>query len=102
MQPKLAISSIGAPHAIHADRVVGNMMRHLSLRHAVLWELVDRITKGGYVRDGNPRAQGKLRDRIKATGASFVHLEAGKRGKYKLIVSDLVGSGQFSERPIGR
>jgi hypothetical protein len=57
----------------------------------VLWQLVDEITKCGYVRDGNPRAQGKLCDRIKAAGASFLHLEPGKRGKYKLILSDLVG-----------
>jgi hypothetical protein len=85
------IQSVGAPHELHADRVVAAMMRHLSKQHAALWELIDGVTKGGYVRDGNPRAQGKLRDRIKAAGASFVHLEAGKRGKYKLIVSDLVG-----------
>jgi hypothetical protein len=96
----LEIQSVGAPHAIHADRVVANMMRHLSLRHAVLWELVDKITKGGYVRDGNPRAQGKLRDQIKAGGASFVRLTPGKRGKYKLLVSDLVGWNPNSDRLI--
>jgi hypothetical protein len=77
------------------------MMRHLSLRHAALWKLVDKITKGGYVRDGNPRAQGKLRDQIKAAGASVVHLESGKRGKYKLLVSDLVGWDPHFDRLIG-
>jgi hypothetical protein len=97
MQPELAISSIGAPHSINADRIVANMTRHLSQQHATLWELVDGITKGKYVRDGNPRAQGKLRDRIKAAGASFVQLETGKRGKYTLIVSDLVGWNPYTD-----
>jgi hypothetical protein len=96
----LEIQSVGAPHSIHADRVVANMMRHLSLRHASLWELVDKITKGGFVRDGNPRAQGKLRDQIKAAGASFVRLTPGKRGKYKLLVSDLVGWDPATDRLI--
>jgi hypothetical protein len=97
MQHELAISSIGAPHSIHADRIVANMLRQLSKQHATLWELVDGITKDKYVRDGNARAQGKLRDRIKAAGASFVHLESGKRGKYKLIVSDLVGWNPYTD-----
>jgi hypothetical protein len=96
----LEIQSVGAPPELHANRVVAAMMRNLSLRHATLWELVDKITKGGFVRDGNPRAQGKLRDQIKAAGASYVHLTPGKRGKYKLLVSDLVGWDQYTDRLI--
>jgi hypothetical protein len=100
MLSTLEIQSVGAPPAPHADRVVANMMRHLSLRHAELWRLVDGITRGVYVRDGNPRAQQKLADRIKAAGASFVHLESGKRGKYKLLVSDLIGWDPATDRRI--
>jgi hypothetical protein len=95
MQPELAISSIGVPHELHAI-----MMRHLSHQHAVLWEQIDGITKGGYVRDANPKTQGKLCDRIKAAGASFVHLEPGKRGNYKMIVSDLIGWNPHTDRII--
>jgi hypothetical protein len=97
----LEIQSVGAPPAPHADRVVANMMKHLSIRHAELWAIVDKVTVGGFVRDGNPRAQQKLADRIKAAGASFVHLTPGKRGKYKLLVSDLTGWDQHTDRLIG-
>ena len=96
----LEIQSVGAPPAPHADRVVGNMMRHLSLRHAELWRLVSNVTEGKYVRDGNKRAQQKLADRIKAAGASSVHLTPGKRGKYKLLVGDLIGWDQHADKMI--
>jgi hypothetical protein len=41
MQPELAISSIGAPHEIHANRVVANMMRHFAKRHIALLNIHD-------------------------------------------------------------
>jgi hypothetical protein len=91
MQPELAISSIGAPHEIHANRVVANMMRHFAKRHVATWELITAITKNPLARDGNARAQGKLEAKVQAAGAAWKHLEPGKRGKYRLIVSSWVG-----------
>jgi hypothetical protein len=94
------IQSVGAPHELHADRVVAAMMKYLAEKHAALWHEVDAITRGPHVRDGNPRAQAKLAARIKAAGATHMHLTAGKRGKYLLVIRDLIGWSPSADCPI--
>ena len=56
----IKIESIGAPNAIHADRIMSLMLRSLAEDHAVLWALVHGITRDPFAKDGNPRAQAKL------------------------------------------
>jgi hypothetical protein len=84
--PALEIQSVGAPPEKHADRVVAEMMRHLAKQHAEMWDTIKSAAHGPFVRDGNPRAQRKLAEKVKAAGAKYVHLEPGKRGKYRLSV----------------
>jgi hypothetical protein len=87
----LAISSIGAPHSIHADRITANMMRFFAKRHIATWEMITSVTKDPRARDGGPRAQRKLQLKVEAAGAAWTCLDAGKRGKYRLVVSSWVG-----------
>jgi hypothetical protein len=96
----LEIQSIGAPHELHANRVVGNMMRHFAKRHAATWELIISVTKDPHARDGNARAQRKLQSKIEAAGAAWTHLDPGKRGKYRLTVSSWVGWNPSSDSRI--
>jgi hypothetical protein len=85
------IGSIGLPHAIHADRIIGLMLQELAQRNAKLWAAIYAITKGPNVRDGNPRAQAKLEARIKALGVLGTDLQPGKRGCYELRIYSLAG-----------
>jgi hypothetical protein len=91
MTAGLQIQSVGAPHELHADRVVAAMMRHFAKRHAATWELIVAVTKDPFTRDGNSRAQRKLQLKVEAAGAAWTHLEPAKRGKYKLSVASWVG-----------
>jgi hypothetical protein len=88
---ELAISSIGAPHELHADRIVANMLKHFAQQNAKMWDVIHSITKGPFVRDGNPRAQKKLAERVKTAGAEWVQLTPGKRGRYRLSIYAMVG-----------
>jgi hypothetical protein len=76
------------------------MMGHLARQHASLWQIVEQVTKGPHVRDGNPRAQAKLEAKIKAAGAFFTRLQTGKRGRYKLIIFDWTGWDRDADRRI--
>jgi hypothetical protein len=87
----LQIQSVGAPHALHADRIVANMLRQLAEENAVLWALVHGITRDPFARDGNPRAQAKLEAKVRAAGADYTILETGKRGRYRLSVYAFTG-----------
>jgi hypothetical protein len=49
------IQSIGPPHEIHADRVVGEMLRDLARKRAHLQDAIAEEFRNA--RDGNPRAQ---------------------------------------------
>jgi hypothetical protein len=85
------IQSVGPPHALHADRIIGLMMQRMAKQHAELWAAVDAILKDPYCRDGNPRAQAKLEAKIKNLGAWGTILIPGKRGRYALHVYSLAG-----------
>jgi hypothetical protein len=85
----IKINSIGPPPERHADRVVAEMMRDLARRHADVHPAIADAFKSS--RDGTPKSQRKMADRIKRAGAFHVILETGKRGKYSLAIIELVG-----------
>jgi hypothetical protein len=79
------IASEGPPPERHADRVVNDMIRWLAVETARSREAVVHVL--AHSADGNPKAQGRLADRIRAAGNGVitqVGLESGKRGRYRL------------------
>jgi hypothetical protein len=85
------INSIGLPHAIHADRIIGLMLQQMVKRHAELWATIRAVAEDRRARDGNPRAQAKLEARIKSLGALMTSLIPGKRGRYELRIHSFAG-----------
>jgi hypothetical protein len=85
------INSVGPPHAIHADRIIGLMLQQMAQRNAQLWAAIHAVTKDPHVCDGNPRAQVKLEAKIKKLGALLTILKPGKRGRYELLIHSLAG-----------
>jgi hypothetical protein len=85
----MIIRSVGAPPEKHADRVVGEMMRYLAEQRARLWPAIQEVIARS--KDGSPKAQRKMADRIRAAGATHTVLEPGKRGKYSLVIFDMAG-----------
>jgi hypothetical protein len=67
------------------------MLRQMVKQHSLLWAAIHAVTKGPYVRDGNPRAQAKLEAKVKSLGALFTDLNPGKRGRYELLIYSLAG-----------
>jgi hypothetical protein len=85
---ELAISSVGAPHPYHADRVTGLMMSHLARQSSHLADTMRELARKAY--DGSPRALRRLEQRLQTIGTvcnrrivSTV-LHPGKRGQYRL------------------
>jgi hypothetical protein len=85
------IGSVGPPHEIHADRVIGLMLQQMVQKHSKLWAAIHAFTKDPHARDGNPRAQIKLAAKIKKLGALLTDLKPGKRGHYELLIYSLAG-----------
>jgi hypothetical protein len=92
------INSLGPPPERHADRVVAEIMRNMAKRHASVVSAVTEAFKSS--RDGMPKAQRKMAERIIKAGAYSVDLYPGKRGKYKMIVVERVGWNPFKESKI--
>jgi hypothetical protein len=83
------ITSVGPPPERHADRVVAAMMRHLVAQRMVTWRAIAKVLATSY--DRSPRAQQKLAERLRRAGARHLDLEPGKKGRYRLAFSDVVG-----------
>jgi hypothetical protein len=79
-----AIQSIGAPPALHADRVVAEMLRVMAADRARATAAIGAVVRSSS--DGTPRGQRKLEARIRAAGAARTHLRTGTRGRYTLMV----------------
>jgi hypothetical protein len=94
------IQSIGKPPERHADRVVAIWLRHLAERNARIANAVDEITRNPYTRDGSPKAQQRLEQKVKAAGASRTILETGRRGKYRLMAFSWIGWNPILDAPI--
>jgi hypothetical protein len=100
MQPELAIHSVGPPPSAHASRVVANMLKHLASRHATLYSIIEGIANDPHVRDGNPKAQRRLEQKIRNVGSVHTHLVPGKRGVYTLKVFMWIGYNPFTNKII--
>jgi hypothetical protein len=85
----IAIQSINAPPERHADRVIAAMLRDLARRRAEIAKAI--ITARLTSRDGQPRAQQRMVERIRKAGAVDVTLKPGTRGRYELTIYELVG-----------
>jgi hypothetical protein len=76
------IQSVGPPPERHADRVVAEMLQHLSQMTADLLPNLTSAVEGSS--DGSPRAQRKLEARLQRSGAIGTVLKPGKRGCYQI------------------
>jgi hypothetical protein len=86
------IQSIGPPPALHADRVVAEMIHHIiaerDRRWAVYWDEWDH----GSI--GNPLGQSRMVERMRKAGGKLLlllHLDPGKRARFELTVSEIAG-----------
>jgi hypothetical protein len=99
MNAPATILSAGPPPERHADRVTAEMLRELARRSATLMDaLVDTIIDS---KDGNPKAQQKMADRLRKAGASHVTLTPGKRGRYELHIYSEAGWDPARDAEIG-
>jgi len=83
------IQSVGPPPERYADRVTAQMMHQLARTHASVWMAINEAVAASS--DGGARAQRKMEERIKRAGALRTELTPGKRGRYTLIVHNIVG-----------
>jgi hypothetical protein len=83
---ELAITSVGPPPALHADRVVGQMAGHLIEQAAHIRGELQQII--AHSNDGGPRAQRKLREKLLQAGTVMgrrivaCNLVTAKKGRY--------------------
>lgn len=95
------IKSIGLPPEKHADRVVAEMLRWTVAAQTKRWEKIQDILEKN--KDGNPRAQARMVQRLKDAGGAFfsdVFLDPGKRGRYTIHVLDIAGWNPIKKKPI--
>lgn len=87
------------PPERHADRVVAQLMRDLAQKQALVAKSM-RDAFAASSRDGSPRAQQRMANRIKAAGAIHVDLKSGTRGRYRLMIEELRGWDPAEHRTI--
>jgi hypothetical protein len=75
------------------------MLRDLARKRAQIEMAVGAAIDNS--KDGNPRAQAKMAERMRRAGAEHVSLTPGKRGKYTLQVWQWVGWDPIRDREIG-
>jgi hypothetical protein len=83
---------VGPVPARHADRIVAEMLRAIVRARGSIYDQVSAVVKSS--RDGNPRAQAKMAERLWAAGGELlchVGLDPGKRGRYELLVVAVQG-----------
>ena len=102
---ELAISSVGPPHPLHADRVIALMTRHLVDRARHIRDALKDIAFNA--NDGSPPAQHKLAQRLIKAGTVLGHqtvctgLSPGKRGRYTIRMLFWSGWDKARDREIG-
>jgi len=87
MKPIPQIESVGLPPEIHADRVVGEMLRWLAAEHAGAWKRVQAAIRPA----GTPKAQARLLQAIRRAGGDTVFhtlLQEGTRGRFRIYGLD--------------
>jgi hypothetical protein len=86
------IKSLGPPPALHADRVVAEMLQLLIRMRAAMWDdFWAAVASGSF---GNPVGQQRLVRRLREAGGLFlpaVLLDPGKRARFTLVVCEIVG-----------
>jgi hypothetical protein len=93
MQQFPTITSLGLPPEKHADRIVAEMLRIIAAKRAECWPKLHAVLDGR-VADGNPAAQQRLLNKMKAAVHNFLlgsHLTPGKRGRYTIRLICLDG-----------
>ena len=95
----IEIQSIGPAPERHANRVVAEMLRDLARKRAQIEVAVSAAVDNS--KDGNPRAQAKMAERMRRAGAEHVSLTPGKRGKYTIQIWQWVGWDAGRDREIG-
>ena len=66
----IGIQSIGLPPTRHADRIIALMLRDLARKRAQIDLAVSAAIDNS--KDGNPRAQAKMAERMRRAGAERV------------------------------
>jgi hypothetical protein len=94
----LEIQSIGPPPEQHADRIVAAMLRDLAKKRAQVELAVLAAIENS--KDGNPKAQAKMAERIRQAGAEYVSLQPGKRGKYTIMIQQMIGWDPIRDQEI--
>ena len=97
---ELQVQSVGAPPERHADRVVSEMISHLSREHAQRWEFIENLVRNPYVHDGGPKSQARLEAKVKAAGGVQTFLRPGKKGRYCLRAYSWMGWNPLTNAPI--
>lgn len=72
--------------ARHAERVIAEMMRDLAAKRARILPAIERALRES--KDGAPRAQQRMAERIRKAGVLRVDLMTGKRGKYHMLIHE--------------
>jgi hypothetical protein len=96
---EIAVQSVGAPPERHADRVIAAMLRDLAKRRARIAPAITSAIVNS--KDGGPRAQQRMVERIHQAGAQFVHLKPGTRGRYELTIIEVTGWNPINDEEIG-
>jgi hypothetical protein len=91
--------SIAAPPERHADRVIAAMLRGLAQKRAQVTPAMQEVLHKS--KDGTPRAQLRMAERLRKAGAMHVQLFAGTRGRYKMLVLEITGWNPGTDREIG-
>jgi hypothetical protein len=94
---EIAIQSLGAPPERHADRVIAAMLRLLAQRRAPITKAITEARRAS--KDGGVRAQQHMAERIRRAGAIKVSLKSGTRGRYRMLIFELVGSDHRCGNP---
>jgi hypothetical protein len=92
-RPLPAITSLGLPPEMQADRVVAEMLKVIVAARVKILPTIQAML-AEKLNDGAPHGQQKVFDRLlKAGGAFFIGggIETGKRGKYQMRFLTLVG-----------
>jgi hypothetical protein len=101
MNPAPKIASEGPPPERHANRVIAEMVRYVIRERAKDWERMQDVMVRA--KDGNPKAQARLVEKLKRTGGAGINnirLTSGKRGTYALDIFDWTGWNPQTEKPI--
>jgi hypothetical protein len=97
--PKWGMADLAdVPPERHADRIIAAMMRDLAVKRAKLTDAVADVFVES--KDGGPRAQLRMAERLRKAGAMHVDIKPGKRGKYRLNIGEVVGWNPLTDSEI--